>query len=69
MIFGHLVLAELFKPAILLEQPLDLLLQLLVVKDPFILLSPLALHISIEFSLFIPPLLLLLPILLLHSLP
>lgn len=69
MVFGHLVLAELFEPAVLLEQPLYLLLQLLVVEDPFILLSPLALHISVKLSLFVPPLLLLLPILLLHFLP
>lgn len=58
LVFGHLVFAELFEPAILLEQPLNLFLQLLVVEDPLIFLPSFALHISIKFSLLVPPLLL-----------
>lgn len=55
LVATHLSLQQIFEVRILLEQPLYLLLKLLVVEHPLVLLPPLLLEISLQLALLIPP--------------
>lgn len=68
LVAAHLRLKQLLEVGILLEQPLYLLLQFLIIEHPLVLLPPLLLKISFQLALLVAPQFLLFPELLLYLL-